>query len=81
MFNKFKEIVKNVIRCKFCEDVIESTPESYWRTCHCGKVSVDGGHEWLRRVFKGDRDSPNDSFEDLSLVKDYEGNIKRLSDL
>ena len=39
----------NAIRCNHCGDVIESVHRHDFRTCSCGCVSVDGGHDYLRR--------------------------------
>ena len=58
-------IIRNAIRCNHCGDIIESTSVHDFRTCSCGCVSVDGGHEYLRRWF---RYSPAD-FTDVSEVE------------
>ena len=58
-------IIRNAIRCNHCGDIIESTSVHDFRTCSCGCVSVDGGHEYLRRCF---RYSPAD-FTDVSEVE------------
>ena len=58
-------IIRNAIRCNHCGDIIESTSVHDFRTCSCGCVSVDGGHEYLRRCF---RYSPVD-FTDVSEVE------------
>ena len=42
-------IVRNAARCRACGDVVESRHRHDYRTCSCGKVSVDGGHAYLRR--------------------------------
>ena len=47
-----KKILRNAIRCKKCGDIIESKSQHDFQTCACGAVSVDGGHFYLRRVFK-----------------------------
>ncbi|MCH5325471.1 MAG: hypothetical protein J1E39_09705 [Eubacterium sp.] len=44
-----KKIIRNAIRCKKCGDIIESKSVHDFKTCSCGAVSVDGGHEYLRR--------------------------------
>ena len=41
----------NKIQCKFCGDIIESKNVHDFKYCKCGKVAVDGGHEYLRRCF------------------------------
>lgn len=58
-------IVKNMVKCKKCGDIIESTYRHDFVTCSCGEVSVDGGHAYLRRCFKDD-----DSYEELSEEKE-----------
>ena len=59
-----KKIVRNAIRCKACGDVIESKTEHDFHTCSCGRVSVDGGHNYLRRTFT----ESMDDFEECSQV-------------
>ena len=59
-------IISNKIKCKHCDDIIESTHVHDFKTCKCGTVSVDGGHEYLKRSFQSN--DPNDDFEDLSLT-------------
>lgn len=60
-----QRIIKNCIKCKVCGDVIESTNTHDYKHCSCGRVAVDGGHDYLRRCFTN---SPDD-FEDLSIVE------------
>lgn len=45
------KIIKNAIQCKHCGEIIESTSAHDFKTCKCGKVFVDGGHEYLRRGY------------------------------
>ena len=52
-----------------CGDTIESHSVHDFKTCSCGAVSVDGGHEYLRRVFA---DSDNNCIE-LSEVEEENG--------
>lgn len=54
-------IIKNVIKCKKCGDIIESTSVHDLKTCSCGSCSVDGGHDYLRRCA-----ASLDDFIDLS---------------
>ena len=42
-------IVKNIIKCKKCGDIIESCSVHDFKFCSCGTCAVDGGHEYLRR--------------------------------
>ena len=57
------KIVKNAIKCNFCGDVIESTHVHDFKYCSCGKVAVDGGHDYLRRSYSGNRDDYSDFSE------------------
>ena len=57
------KIIKNAIQCKHCGEIIESRIVHDFKTCKCGKVFVDGGHEYLRR---GYTNSAEDDFIDLS---------------
>lgn len=59
-------IIQNKIRCNHCGDVIESKSVHDFKRCSCGKVFVDGGHEYLRRGFT---ESPDD-FTELSVKED-----------
>lgn len=40
----------NKIKCKLCGDIIESKHRHDFVTCKCGKISVDGGNSYQRRV-------------------------------
>ena len=56
-------IIKNIIRCKKCGDIIESTSVHDFKWCKCKACAVDGGHDYLKRI--GDLDD----WEDLSIIK------------
>ncbi len=43
------KIITNKIQCKHCKDIIESKSVHDFKLCKCGKVGVDGGHQYLRR--------------------------------
>ena len=43
-------IISNKVRCKLCNDIIESRHTHDFNTCKCGNISVDGGKYYLRRV-------------------------------
>lgn len=43
-------ILKNKIRCKKCNDEIESKHVHDFKCCSCKAVAVDGGQEYLRRI-------------------------------
>ena len=64
-----KRIIKNAIQCKHCGEIIESKSVHDFKTCKCGKVFVDGGHEYLRR---GYTNSAEDEFIDLSETIEVE---------
>ena len=60
-----KRILCNKARCKICGDIIESVHVHDYKTCKCGKIAVDGGKEYLKRMFPS---FPyQDWFEDLSV--------------
>ena len=61
-----REILKNIIRCNNCGDVIESTYRHDYVKCSCGRVAVDGGRDYLRRSFTN---NPDDYIE-LSIFKE-----------
>ena len=46
-----KIIYRNVICCKHCNDIIESSFTHDYVECKCGRCSVDGGKDYLRRSF------------------------------
>jgi len=43
------KIVHNRIRCRKCNDTVESTYRHDFVPCSCGAVFVDGGKDYLRR--------------------------------
>jgi hypothetical protein len=55
-----RKVKCNVVRCKRCEDLIESRSTDDFVKCSCGACAVDGGLEYLRRL-----GSPDD-WEELS---------------
>lgn len=61
-----ERIVKNSIRCKHCDDIIESKHRHHYISCKCGKVSADGGAAYLRRTFP--KSPLEDHYEDLSII-------------
>ena len=60
------KILVNKIRCRKCNDIIESKYTHDFVTCSCGTVSVDGGKSYLKRC--GDKVY----WEDLSEVESEE---------
>ena len=47
------KILRNRIRCKKCNDIIESTHRHDFKYCKCGSVFVDGGHDYQRCGYPG----------------------------
>lgn len=58
---KEKIILRNRAKCLNCGEILESTFTHHYVTCSCGSLSVDGGHDYIRRCFRED-----DCFEELS---------------
>ena len=50
MNNKKSNIITNKIKCINCGDVLESKEENDFKRCSCGKVAIDGGHDYLKRI-------------------------------
>lgn len=57
-----QRIKRNAAQCKVCGEVIESKWRNNHVTCGCGNLSVDGGHDYIRRGFRDGKDS----FENLN---------------
>lgn len=47
-------ILENAAKCLECKERIVSLHRHDFVTCSCGNVSVDGGHDYMRRAFKGE---------------------------
>lgn len=60
-----KRILKNAIQCNHCKKIIVSTNTHDFVTCDCGRCSVDGGTDYLRRCF-------TDSLDDFTELSEYE---------
>lgn len=58
-------ILKNKAKCLKCGDIIESKHRHDFVFCKCGDLAVDGGKDYLRRLFENKED-----WEDLSEVVD-----------
>lgn len=63
---RYTKVIVNKVRCKSCDDIIESKHRHDFVYCKCGKIAVDGGKEYLRRV--GDLKN----YEDLSVTTEVE---------
>ena len=58
------KILVNQVRCLNCGSEPYSAHRHDFRPCECGNVKVDGGMEYLRRVFN------DDDFMELSIYLD-----------
>ncbi|MAN77462.1 MAG: hypothetical protein CML24_09795 [Rhizobiales bacterium] len=47
----WQRIIRNSARCLACGDEIESTHRHDFVRCRCGKLAVDGGHAYLKRLY------------------------------
>ena len=64
-------IIKNQVKCNHCGDIIESKHRHDFTTCSCGCVSVDGGHDYLRRYYLMDGD-----YTEMSIVKEADNEVR-----
>lgn len=67
-----EKILKNAIRCKKCGDIIESKTVHNMVSCKCGCCSVDGGKQYIKRIFTN---SIEEDYEELSEFEDKDNNI------
>ena len=58
-----EKIITNKIQCLVCGDIIESTHMHHFVRCKCGKVAVDGGHDYLKRIGR------SELWKELSHIK------------
>lgn len=58
------------IKCLHCGDVIQSTFRHDFQTCSCGSISVDGGGDYGRYLFRKDAQYSEDP--EAPLVGPYE---------
>ena len=59
-----EKILKNAIKCNYCGDIIVSKHTHDLVSCQCGKCSVDGGNDYLRRLYTNSLDD----YEELSEI-------------
>ena len=57
-----KKIIRNMVECKQCGEVIVSLPQNPYRTCCCGAVTIDGGTEYPSRLGK------EEDYIELSII-------------
>lgn len=65
-----EKIICNKIQCKKCGDIIESIHRHDFKFCSCGNCAVDGGKDYLRRSFNGEK--PEDCYIELSETEEIE---------
>lgn len=58
-----EKIINNKIKCNICGDIIESKSLHDYKKCLCGRVSVDGGQEYLKRSYTNKSD-----YTELSIL-------------
>lgn len=63
-------IIKNCVKYKSCGDIIISTHRHDFKRCSCGRVAVDGGHDYLKRSFTND----SNDYEELSIIQESSNN-------
>jgi len=61
-----KTILVNQVKCLQCGDEPFSAHRHDFKHCHCGDIAVDGGMDYLRRVFSRD----NSDYMELSVSMD-----------
>lgn len=69
MEKKKEVIISNKIKCKKCEDIIESKNTNDYKRCSCGAVAIDGCKDYLKRI------GNEKDYEELSEIKDNNVNI------
>ena len=47
---KKKRIISNKVQCIHCGDILESKTINDFKRCSCGKIAIDGGKEYLKRI-------------------------------
>lgn len=58
-----RRLIRNAARCLSCGDTLESKHRHDFRTCQCGRLSVDGGLDYARRLIDG-------PYEELSEMEE-----------
>jgi tRNA(Ile2) C34 agmatinyltransferase TiaS len=65
-----ERIIRNSAKCLKCGDEIESAHRHDFKSCKCGAISVDGGKDYIRRVWESSSGERADSvFEDTSITE------------
>ena len=61
------KIIANKVKCKKCEDIIESVNRHDFKFCKCESIFTDGGKDYIRRG--GNPDDMIDMSEFLEETK------------
>lgn len=56
-------LTSNRAKCLLCGEIIESKHRHHYVRCHCGNLVIDGGLDYLKRIF-----NKMDSWVDLSEI-------------
>ena len=59
-----RRIIVNKVRCKKCNDIIESKYRHDFKSCKCGAIFVDGGTDYQRFGWTGDDSDEKTTWED-----------------
>lgn len=68
--------MRNRAKCKLCNDIIESKHEHDYVTCKCGEISVDGGTEYYKCLFKKHENFLRVDDEGNEIIIKYEDKSK-----
>lgn len=63
-------IILNQAKCLVCGEILESRFRHDYKTCSCGSLSVDGGHDYISRAYKEEG-----CFKELSQFLDFSGEM------
>lgn len=66
------------VRCKKCNDVIQSTYRHDFKRCKCGSIFVDGGSDYLRIGWP--EGNSEDWIEELRRYADWEQTLEKEED-
>jgi len=66
-----KKLLRSILKCNICGDIIESKHRHDWVQCKCGRVFIDGGISYQRVGFQEMTD-----FTDISEWEDMDETIK-----
>lgn len=70
-----KKIVQNSVVCDSCGEEVWSSSVHDFRYCSCGKIAVDGGMDYLRRVGDGKYNDTSYYMED-NIIEDIKKAVK-----